>query len=540
MRKSTSFMALSVLVLAAWGCGDGGGGGSGKGGTTGSGGRGGTTGSAGTTGGQGGAAAGSSGGAAAGSNGGALAGSSGGSTAGSSGGAVAGSAGGSVAGSSGGGAAGRGGTGGGATGTAGATGGSTAGTGGGAAGKGGSAAGAGGTAGASGGTAGTGGGATGTAGGGAAGTGAGGAPATCTAMWTGDAKRPQLTDASAACYTIERYLAQTGTIGALTTDNWNPTAGLPAAASLTPMFTVAADGSGTHTTVQAAITAAKAVTGGGRVNVLIKPGTYRELVCVDGTAPITLYGADTDATQVTIVFNNYSGKTVDADHVNACSNPLTATTPKTTYGTSDSTTVFVKAAGFQAMNLTIANDTDEIAAGNPSSIQAVALTTQGDQGVFQNVRLLGNQDTLQVKTSAVTVAARMYFKNSTIEGDTDFIFGRATAVFDGCTLFYVSGRKTNSTHISPSTEMPVGFGFLIINSKIMGATGISGTTLLGRAWDDSSGTMPNGQAIIRETQIAAHINVAAPWGVAATSSRAFDANTNRLYEYKNTGAGAAP
>jgi hypothetical protein len=28
--------------------------------------------------------------------------------------------------------------------------------------------------------------------------------------------------------------------------------------------------------------------------------------------------------------------------------------------------------------------------------------------------------------------------------------------------------------------------------------------------------------------------------VAASSSRAFDANSNRLYEYKNTGAGAAP
>ena len=271
----------------------------------------------------------------------------------------------------------------------------------------------------------------------------------------------------------------------------------------------------------------------------IKPGTYRELVCIDGTVPITLYGADTDAAQVKIAFNNYSGKTVDAN-VNTCSNPTTANPPKTTYGTSDSTTLFVKAAGFQAMNLTIANDTDEAAAGNPSSIQAVALTTQGDQNVFQNVRLLGNQDTLQVKTSAVTVAARMYFKNSYIEGDTDFIFGRATVVFDGCTLMYVSGRKTNSTHISPSTEMPLGFGFLIINSQIMGASGISGTTLLGRAWDDSSGTMPNGQAIIRETQIAAHINIAAPWGVAATSSRAFDANTNRLYEYKNTGAGAAP
>ena len=516
MRKSTSLVVLSVLLLAGWGCGDGGGGGTAKGGTTGSGGKGGTTGSAGTTGG-------------------------GGSAGGSSGGAVAGSSGGAVAGSGGGGAAGRGGTGGGAAGTgggaAGTAGGGAAGTGGGAAGRGGTGGGAAGTGGGAAGTAG--GGAAGTGGGGAAGTGTGGAPATCTAMWTGDAKRPQLTDASAACYTIDRYLAQTGTIGALTTDNWNPTAGLPAASSFTPMFTVAADGSGTHTTVQAAITAAKAVTGGARVYVLVKPGTYRELVCIDGTVPITLYGANTDATMVTIAFNNYSGKTVDAN-VNACSNPTTANPPKTTYGTSDSTTVFVKAPGFQALNLTISNDTDEIAAGNPSSIQAVALTTQGDQGVFQNVRLLGNQDTLQVKTSAVTVAARMYFKNSYIEGDTDFIFGRATAVFDGCTLFYVSGRKTNSTHISPSTETPLGFGFLIINSKIMGATSISGTTLLGRAWDDSSGTMPNGQAIIRETQIANHINVTAPWGVAATSSRAFDANTNRLYEYKNTGTGAAP
>jgi len=362
---------------------------------------------------------------------------------------------------------------------------------------------------------------------------------TCTAMWTGDAKRPQLTSASAACFTIANYLAQTGTVGSLTVDNWNPTAGLPAASTLTPTLTVAADGSGTHTTVQSAITAAKGMTGVGRVYVLVKPGTYRELVCIDGSVPITLYGADTDATRVTIVFNNYSGKTVDAN-VNTCSNPSTANPPKTTYGTSDSTTVFVKAAGFQAMNLTIANDTDEIGAGNPSSIQAVALTAQGDQGVFQNVRLLGNQDTLQVKTSAATVVARMYFKGSYIAGDTDFIFGRATAVFDGCTLFYVAGRKTNSTHISPSTETPVGFGYLIINSQIMGDTSISGSTLLGRAWDDSSGTMPNGQAVIRETSIGSHVNVSAPWGAAASSNRAFDANTNRLYEYKNTGSGAAP
>jgi pectin methylesterase-like acyl-CoA thioesterase len=36
--------------------------------------------------------------------------------------------------------------------------------------------------------------------------------------------RPQLTDADAANYTIAKYLAQMGTLGSLTTDNWDPTA----------------------------------------------------------------------------------------------------------------------------------------------------------------------------------------------------------------------------------------------------------------------------------------------------------------------------
>ena len=198
----------------------------------------------------------------------------------------------------------------------------------------------------------------------------------------------------------------------------------------------------------------------------------------------------------------------------------------------------MKANGFQALNLTIANDFAEGAL--TTGVQAVALTNQADKVIFQNVRLLGNQDTLQLKSPALTTVARSYFKDSYIEGDTDFIFGRGTAVFDGCTLMYVAGRKTNGTHLSPSTEANYSFGFLVIRSKISGATGITGTASLGRAWDDSSATAPNGQTLIRDTEIGAHINIAAPWTVAATSSRAFNAMTNRLYEYKNTGPGAAP
>jgi pectinesterase len=369
----------------------------------------------------------------------------------------------------------------------------------------------------------------------AGGSGGGTSPAaTCTAQYTGSDTRPLLTDASAACFTIQNYLAQAGPVGALVRDDWDPSAGLPTASSYTPTYTVAADGSGTHTTVQDAITAASNSGSSARVYILVQPGSYRELVCVKGTVPITLYGADTDASKVTIAFDNYNGKTVDSTKINACASPGSSAT----YGTSGSSTFFSSSPRFQAQNMTIAND---FAEGTlTSNLQAVALTVQGDQQVFQNIRLIGNQDTLQVKSSTAAAVARSYFKNSYIEGDTDFIFGRGTAVFDGCTITYVSGRKTNGTHIAPSTETPNPFGFLIINSKMVGDSGMpTGTAYLGRAWDDSSGAAPNGQAVIRDTEIGGHVKIDAPWAAAATSSRAFSASGNRLYEYNNTGAGAA-
>jgi pectinesterase len=391
-----------------------------------------------------------------------------------------------------------------------------------------------GTGGATGGTTGAGGA---TATGGA--TGVGGSaplPVTCTPEYTGSDTRPQLTDAAAACYTIKNYLAQAGTIGALVRDDWDPSA-TPLTVPTSPDYTVAADGSGTHTTVQAAITAALASGSSARVSILVQPGTYRELVCVkppSGVAavPITLYGADTDASQVTIVYNNGSGVTVTAENTNPCATKDVGTT----HGTSDSSTFFVSTPKFQAMNLTVANDFAE--PSGQSSVQAPALTGQADQLVFQNVRFLGNQDTLQIKSANVTTVARSYFKGCYVEGDVDFVFGRGTAVFDGCTIKYLTLRKTGSTIFAPSTESAHPFGMLIIASQIGSASGTD-STYLGRAWDDSSGTSPNGQIVIRESTLDGSIRSAAPWST-STQGRAFSAAGNRMYEYQNTGAGAAP
>jgi pectinesterase len=348
-------------------------------------------------------------------------------------------------------------------------------------------------------------------------TGLGGTTAVCSTSATSTATRPLLTAAQAANDTILSYLAQTGTLGALTTDNWNPTAGLGDPASFPADLVVAADGTGTHRTVQAALTAA---TGTARRYILVRPGTYPEKVTINTATPITLFGAGA-ATEVTIVAGQSAN---DAG------------------GTAQSATMSVRNNNFQMMNLTVSNNFATPATG--TNIQAVALYTTGDRIVMQNVRLHGFQDTLYIDSSSATTVARVYIKGSFIEGDTDFIFGRSTTVIDGSTINYLSSRKGTGSgvHLAPSTSVANNFGFLVINSTFTAdATAPANRISLGRSWDQSSTVpTPNGQAVIRESTLGAHIMRAAPWAAAATSGRAFSATGNRFFEYCNSGPGAAP
>ena len=85
----------------------------------------------------------------------------------------------------------------------------------------------------------------------------------------------------------------------------------------------------------------------------------------------------------------------------------------------------------------------------------------------------------------------------------------------------------------------------------------AGSIYLGRAWDESgkdlatyitlanTGIYPNGQALVRESTLGAHIRAADPWAPAATTSRPYSsvpttAPANRMYEFNNAGPGAAP
>jgi len=371
----------------------------------------------------------------------------------------------------------------------------------------------------------------------------------------GTPTRPQLTPAQAADHTLLKYLERAGPLTALVTDNWDPTAGAGDVTTFTPQYRVAASG-GTHTTVAAAVEAA--VTGGGtsRIYIALAEGTYRETICVPSAAPpITLYGTNPDPAATVIVNDHYSGKPkANGESANPCNANLTGTT----YGTSGSATFAAYGKEFHAKNLTFSNDTDESAVSASGGLQAVALMTQGDKLVFDNVRVLGNQDTLYVKSPGTGIVTRAYFKNCYVEGDVDFVFGRGTFVLDGCEIKYLGTRVSTGSGnvVGPSTDARNAYGILIINSKLTAEGAPAGTAYLGRSWDEGAGDLagytaavamgvyPNGQVLVRDSVLDAQVRPMDPWRAAATTNRPYSSTAgtypgNRLYEFNNTGPGAA-
>jgi pectin methylesterase-like acyl-CoA thioesterase len=259
--------------------------------------------------------------------------------------------------------------------------------------------------------------------------------------------------------------------------------------------TVAADGTGTYKTVQAAIDAVPA-NNTSRRTITIKAGTYREIVNIPSSKPyITLQGLGSGPGNTVIVNNHNAGD----------------------YGTSDSATAFVNGHDFTATNLTISNDFDENQPNNGA--QALALNLTADRSQLLNVRLLGDQDTLYLSDSARTLV-----KNSYVEGTVDFIFGGGTAVFQGCSIY--EKRTTGGPITAASTPATKMYGLLFYQSTITGAA--SNVTQLGRPW------RPDAQVLYRESSLSNTIKTAQPWTDMSTNSW----KSARFLEYKNTGSGA--
>ncbi|MGW7048058.1 pectinesterase family protein [Streptomyces avermitilis] len=298
--------------------------------------------------------------------------------------------------------------------------------------------------------------------------------------------------------------------------------GSPAARLTEQTLYVHPGGLGDHTTVQAAVSAASG--SGSGCTLVLAPGIYRETVAVGvARTEMTWIGASGDPRDVVIVYDNAAG------------------TPKPgggTYGTTGSATTTVQADGFTARSITFANDF--LRADHPeiTGTQAVAIKVQGDRSAFLGCRFLGHQDTLYADSIALGTFARQYYRDCYVEGDVDFVFGRATAVYERCHF-----RTLNRTDLAgapygfvfaPSTAAADPRGYLVTRGRVTSGAP-DAYYKLARPWVPSSDTTARPMLTVRDTHLAAGIDAVAPY---TNMSDSYPWQRQRFAEYRNSGPGA--
>lgn len=231
----------------------------------------------------------------------------------------------------------------------------------------------------------------------------------------------------------------------------------PAGAQTDPrLFTavVAQDGSGQFTTIQAAVARIATGTPERPATIYVRRGVYRELVHVQREKRfVRVVGEDSDGT--VLAFGLHAGmKGLDGEPI----------------GTFRTPTLTVDADDFALENLTVRNDAGPVG-------QAVAVAIHGDRVLVRNCRLQGHQDTLLLNRG------RHYFVGCTLEGTTDFVFGGATAWFEGCEL-----RALASSFITAASTPPGSpYGFVFHRCRVRVAPGER--AFLGRPWRDHAATL---------------------------------------------------
>ena len=260
---------------------------------------------------------------------------------------------------------------------------------------------------------------------------------------------------------------------------------------------VASDGTGDFCTVQGAIDACLPFRDYLKV-IYVKKGVYKEKINLPShLTNIEVVGENRDSTL--IIYDDYAKK----------KSPYTGKA----LGTFGSYTFRIQGQLITLRNLTIENSTQVHS-------QAVALHTDGDRISIVNCRLLGTVDTIYTGT----IGSRLYFLNCYIEGTLDFIFGPATAWFEGCTIH----SKSNEYITAASTPAYQQYGYIFNNCKLTAAEGVK-HCYLGRPWRSKGA-----YTLFMNCYIGSHV---APEGWRDWENKAQSGDI-RYYEYGNKGAGA--
>ena len=225
-------------------------------------------------------------------------------------------------------------------------------------------------------------------------------------------------------------------------------------------FVVSPDGHGDFKTVQEAIDACPDYSHKEITRILVKAGTYKEMVSIPHTK-FRLYIKGEGAENTLITYDKYAKALWPGRDI--------------AVGTSGSASVYIHASYITFEDIAFENS-----AGEGKEIgQAVAVFTDGDFLFFNRCRFLGNQDTLYTygRFGKFGGIKRNYFKDCYIEGTTDFIFGTSIAYFENCTIH----SKKNSYVTAASTLQGQKYGYVFKDCKLTADEGID-KCYLGRPW----------------------------------------------------------
>ncbi|CAA7025522.1 unnamed protein product [Microthlaspi erraticum] len=224
---------------------------------------------------------------------------------------------------------------------------------------------------------------------------------------------------------------------------------------------VALDGTGNFTTIMDAIKEAPDYSSK-RFVIYIKKGLYLENVEIKKKKwNIVMLG---DGMDLTVISGNRSF--VDG------------------WTTFRSATFAVSGRGFLARDITFENT------AGPEKHQAVALRSDSDLSVFYRCAMRGYQDTLYTHTM------RQFYRDCTITGTVDFIFGDGTVVFQNCHILARKGLPNQKNTITAQGRKDANqpSGFSIQFSNISADADLvpylnTTNTYLGRPWKQFSRTI---------------------------------------------------
>ncbi|GAB2262790.1 hypothetical protein Droror1_Dr00003787 [Drosera rotundifolia] len=273
------------------------------------------------------------------------------------------------------------------------------------------------------------------------------------------------------------------------------------AAGVRPNAVVALDGSGQFRRINDALKAYNPQEHKGRYVIYVKAGLYKEEVLVaKNMVNVFMFG---DGPTRSVVTGNKSFKSG--------------------YQTSKTASFAVEGNGFLCKNMGFQNT------AGPEGHQAVALRVNAQQAVFQNCRFDGYQDTLY------TQAGSHFFRDCTISGTVDFIFGNGATLIQNCLIIVRMPEPNQFNAVTAQGRLgksePTAIviqGCRILPDRTLVPQRFKIKTYLGRPWK------PYARTVFMESLLGDLIQPQGyePWGGNAHTGTAF------YGEYANRGPGA--